>query len=79
MCQQPSKLINYIGVGRTGPAEPVCSCLVTAPVLTSDGRKEEKNTSSPKRQMFAVRGGKLGIYTLHNPPDILRKLALCGG
>ena len=29
--------------------------------------KEEKNIVSPSTVDFAVRGGKLGIYMLHNP------------
>ena len=37
--------------------------------------KEEKKIVSPSTVDFAVRGGKLGIYTLHNPPKIFLKSA----
>ena len=33
-------------------------------MLTSD--KEKKYNISPSTQIFAVRGGKLGIYAVHN-------------
>ena len=49
----------------------------TAPVQTSG--KKEKNIISPSTLNFAVRGGKHGIYTLHNPPEILLMLAPPGG
>ena len=40
-----------------------------------------KNTliSSPRAPNFAVRGGKLGMYTLQNPSEVLLKLAPPGG
>ena len=46
---------------------------VTDPLLTSG--KEDQNIISPHKLNFGVRGGKLWIYTLHNPPEILCKLA----
>ena len=41
----------------------------TLSVLTSG--KENFFLISPSMLNFAVRGGKLGIYTLHNPPEVL--------
>ena len=50
------------------------------PVLNSG--KKEKNCIGPTTLNFPVRGGKLGIYNLHNPHDILfrfRLIAPSGG
>ena len=44
----------------------------TNPVLTS-GKKG--NNVSPCTQFFGIRGGKLWIYTLDNPPEVALMLA----
>ena len=49
----------------------------TDPVLTSG--KEEKYVICPGTLNCAVRVGKLRIYTVQNPPEILLKLAPPGG
>jgi hypothetical protein len=43
--------------------------LATGPVLTSD--KEEKHNILPTTLNFAVRMGRLCIYTLQNPPVVI--------
>ena len=45
----------------------------TGPMLTSD--KEEKHAILPTTLNFAVRRGKLRIYTLPNPPEVFWKFA----
>ena len=45
----------------------------TFPLLTSD--KEEKNYICHSTNKFPVRGGKLRICTLHNPSEILCRIA----
>ena len=49
----------------------------TPSVITSG--KEKKNIIRPRTQNFALRGGKHGVYTLHNPPEVFRKLPPYGG
>ena len=45
----------------------------TTPVLTSG--KEEINFIGPTILNFAVSGVKLGIYIIHNSPELLWKIA----
>ena len=45
----------------------------TGPVLTSD--KEEKHVILPITLNFAVRRGKLKIYTLQNPSEVFWKFS----
>ena len=45
----------------------------TTSVLTSG--KEKKYVMTPSKLNLAVTREKLGIYTLHNTPEVLRKLA----
>ena len=45
----------------------------TVPLLIGD---EEKKTVSASALIFAARESKLGIYTLHVPPEVHLKLAL---
>ena len=46
-------------------------------MLTSD--KEEKHIILPTTLIFAVRRGKLRIYTLKNRPELFWKFAPSGG
>ena len=46
---------------------------VTTSVLISDVRKED--SIIPSVLMFAVIGGKLGIYALHNTPEVIHKVS----
>ena len=49
----------------------------TGPVLTS--AKEGKHVILPTSLNFALRMGKLRIYTLQNTPEVLLKLTPSGG
>ena len=46
-------------------------------MLTSD--KEEKHLILPATLNFAVKRGKLRIYTLQNPPEVSWKFSPSGG
>ena len=40
-------------------------------------KEKGKNIFSPSTLMSAVRWGKLRIYTIYNPPEVIFKLVTC--